>query len=533
MRTNDQAETAVRQEVAASRTEKQAMATIYGTNGNDRDDLGGTDLIGTAQHDTIYGLGGSDLLDGLGGNDHLDGGSGINTIRGGAGYDYVKTAHGSGWYDGGSESDIIDFTALSQAGWFDLGAGWGSFSSQTTGRFTMVNFENIYTGNGWDTIWGTNGVNEIRSGSGWDTVHALGGHDTVRAGVGDDYVDGGTGDDWIDGAEGWDELFGGLGNDLIYGGSGVDLLWGGHGDDRLVGGLGSDTVDGGESGFDTAYFSDLSSLHSGVTVDMPAQKATYGHNGIWETDNLFRIDKVVGSYGSDKMIAGATTEFDGNGGHDNILSGSGANRLHGGLGNDWINYEKSTAGVVVNLQHQTASGGWAAGDVLSSFEHAGGSAHVDLLRGSNGENMLAGGAGNDTIYGDGGADRIWGDAGRDTIWGGSGGDRFLFMTSTDSAYTSGPDRIHDFSAAQGDRIVLKMDANWHLNGKQGFTSLLAGADGWDGAFRAGTIGYHYSGGDTYVDINLMDHNSGNGYDAPEMQIRLTGIHNLTWSSFEF
>jgi hypothetical protein len=31
----------------------------------------------------------------------------------------------------------------------------------------------------------------------------------------------------------------------------------------------------------------------------------------------------------------------------------------------------------------------------------------------------------------------------------------------------------------------------------------------------------------------MDHNSGGGFDAPEMQIRLTGIHNLSWSSFEF
>jgi Ca2+-binding RTX toxin-like protein len=510
------------------------MATIYGTSGNDSHDLGGTDLIGTAQADYIYGLDGSDLLDGRGGNDYLDGGSGSNTIRGRGGLDYVRSTGTSGWYDGGAGHDIMDFSGIAQSGSFDLGAGWGNYSTQVTGRFTMANFESLYTGSGWDMITGSNAGNEIRSGGGWDEIAARGGNDTVRAGSGDDYVDGGDGDDWIDGEDGWDDLIGGAGDDLIYGRGGVDLLWGGSGDDRLVGGFGADTIDGGESGFDTAYYSDLTGLYSGVTIDMPAQKASYGHNAgqIFEFDYLFRIDKVVGSVQGDKMIAGATTEFDGLTGNDNILSGSGANRLHGGADNDWINYEKSTAAVAVNLASQTASGGWANGDVLSSFENAAGSAHADTLRGSNGANMLAGNAGNDVIYGEGGIDRIWGDGGYDQMWGGSGGDFFIFASTQDSAYASGPDSIRDYSRTQGDKIVVSaIDANLHVVGSNDFASLKAGIHGWDDAFTAGTISYRHVSGNTVVSFNTSDAESAYGFDAPEMQITLAGIHNMQWSDF--
>lgn len=516
------------------------MTIIYGTNGNDRGDLGGSDLIGTNLADEIFGLAGDDLLNGRGGNDYLNGGAGRNTIVGGAGYDYVR-ADGAlgGFFDGGADDDIMEFTS-GASGFFDLGAGWATFSSnQALGRFSMQNFESLYTGAGFDTIWGTEGANEIRSGGGYDTVFGRGGVDTIRAGTGDDHVEGGAGNDWIDGEDGWDGLFGGTGNDMMYGRGGADLLWGGHGDDVMSGGLGSDTIDGGEGGFDTASFADLPSLVTGLTIDMTTSKATYTYYpGTWEqgtvteTDNLYRIDKVIGSWSNDYVTLGATTEFSGLFGNDNMYSGSGANRLDGGADSDLISYERSTAGVSVNLTAQTATGGWATGDVLTAFERAEGSAFADTLRGSGDVNHLFGGGGTDVIYGEGGADRLWGDAGYDQMWGGSGADVFIFASTLDSPYSSGSDWIRDFSRAQGDKISIgSIDANWGLSGLNDVSAFTLGLDGWDADFRAGTLNYRHSGGDTYVELNCSDLQSSAGFDAPELQIRLSGIHMLSISDF--
>ena len=436
------------------------MATIYGTNGNDRADLGGSDLVGTNGNDRIYGYAGSDYILGLFGHDTIDAGTGTHdTVFAGDGDDAVISgSNSSGFFDGGAGVDTMIFTTGS-SGSFHLGAGWASFGSAVSARFAMSAFENLSTGAGNDTIDGSSGRNVISSGAGHDVVRAGGGDDEVFAGGGDDYADGGSGNDRIRGEDGRDELFGGLGNDTLDGGNGNDLLWGGYGNDTMIGGRGNDTLDGGDGGFDTA---DYSGHVAAVTVDMAAGRAYSTINGASEVDSLFRIDKVVGSSYGDALYASATTELSGNGGNDWLVSGSGANVIAGG------------------------------------------------------------------------ADRIHGGDGVDTMYGESGADIFVFQSTAESTPSLGGDTVKDFQKGL-DRIDLSgIDANINASqgGDQAFYRLTGYAGpGWEPGFVAGTINVSHAGGQTYVHINTSDQLNQNGYDAPEMFLRLDGYHDLALSDF--
>lgn len=189
------------------------MATIYGTSGNDRDDLGGSDLEEMGGNDNIYGYAVSDYILGLGGHDTIDAGTGTHdTVFAGGGDDAVISASTYGFFDGGAGVDTMIFTS-SASGTFHLGGGWASFGTTPYARFTMSAFENHSTGAGNDTIDGSSGRNVVSSGAGLDVVRAGVGDDEAFAGSGADYVDGGSGNDRIRGEDGQDELFGGLGND--------------------------------------------------------------------------------------------------------------------------------------------------------------------------------------------------------------------------------------------------------------------------------------------------------------------------------
>jgi serralysin len=83
--------------------------------------------------------------------------------------------------------------------------------------------------------------------------------------------------------------------------------------------------------------------------------------------------------------------------------------------------------------------------------------------------MLYGGSGNDFLKGGAGADYLVGGSGADLMFGGTGPDRFVFTSTADSTLFN-PDKIADFSAAEGDRIdVAAIDANVFAAGDQAFT----------------------------------------------------------------
>jgi Ca2+-binding RTX toxin-like protein len=142
----------------------------------------------------------------------------------------------------------------------------------------------------------------------------------------------------------------------------------------------------------------------------------------------------------------------GGGGADRIKGGEGTDDLDGGSGTDTLDYIGSSAGVVVNISKNTASGGHAQGDSISHFERVLGSNFNDTFSGTSGTNLLKGYTGADSLYGaggndvldgGGGVDRIEGQAGADQLIGGSGRDIFVFRQTGDStAVSAGRDYYH-------------------------------------------------------------------------------------------
>jgi Ca2+-binding RTX toxin-like protein len=123
-------------------------------------------------------------------------------------------------------------------------------------------------------------------------------------------------------------------------------------------------------------------------------------------------------------------------------------------------YTENTVAVSVNLATGIGHGGTAEGDTLTGVDGVYGGSGNDTLVGASGANILVGNAGNDVIQGNGGGD---------SLAGGAGADRFVFTALSDSTVAA-PDRITDFSHAQGDRIDLHLiDANTTVAGDQAFS----------------------------------------------------------------
>src|SRR6185369_374038 len=72
----------------------------------------------------------------------------------------------------------------------------------------------------------------------------------------------------------------------------------------------------------------------------------------------------------------------------------------------------------------------------------------DTQDGGDGADQVRGGRGNDVISGGAGDDYVSGDRGDDTVSGGAGADRFH------GSQDAGIDRVLDFNAAEGDRVML-------------------------------------------------------------------------------
>ena len=169
------------------------------------------------------------------------------------------------------------------------------------------------------------------------------------------------------GLEGDDVINAGPGDDFVYGGEGSDTLIGGQGDDYLHGA----DPDGADSSLqDSVDTVDYSTSTGAVTVDLEAEEASDGMGG---TDQLFSIERVIGSDFDDTFwYSDVQNFFEGRGGNDDLYGGGGGDELYGGEGADYLD-----------------GGG---GDILVG---GGGS---DRLFGRDGD-VLDGGAGNDVIVG--------------------------------------------------------------------------------------------------------------------------------------
>jgi Ca2+-binding RTX toxin-like protein len=540
--------------------------TINGLGGNDK-------LIGWEAGDTINGGAGKDTVTGGTGDDIVNGGAGADKLFGGGGSDTFSCA-GSGAavtvdlstniVSGGTASgdtisgfenligsihvdvllgDSLDNIVEGGGGGDSLKgrAGIDTLSYESSGAAVSVNlatnsasggdangdvflgFENLLGSAFDDTLTGNGIANVIGGGAGDDTIRGGGGADTLKGGAGSDILTYQGSDAGVsinlaansasgghaagDVISGFENVVGSAFNDILIGNSLANVLAAGGGNDTVEGGAGVDTLDGG-AGIDTLAY-EISG--AAVSVNLATKVAGGGHaNG----DVITGFENVVGSAFSDTLTGnGIANAISGGDGDDTIKGNAGADTLKGGAGSDTLTYQGSDAGISIDLAANSASGGHAAGDVISGFENIIGSGFVDSLTGNGFGNDIAGGAGDDTISGLGGQDRLAG---------GGGADGFVYTALAQSGTTAGTrDIIADFV---------------HLTDKVDVHLIDAIAGGSDDAFSfietdpftgAGQIRAVQSGGDTILKFNTE------GPDTAEMTILLAGVDAATLTAADF
>jgi Ca2+-binding RTX toxin-like protein len=375
------------------------MAEIFGTPDPDL-------LNGTSGDDLITGEDGNDTIDGMEGNDLVAAVGSMVLMTGGAGDDtFVDTNGTADTYDGAGGTDTIDYRFHASNVFVYLnsfGNGQGHYGD------VLISIENVITGSGNDTVWGTAGTNRIETGAGDDLLLSNGGGDTLIGGAGNDVYYGARADDLIIEAanEGIDlvrasagvytlpdnvenllsEFEGGvifagnaLGNEItginyndrLYGAGGNDILDGGGGYDELYGGLGDD----------------IYLLRPGYDdTDLIVENANEGIDEVRTYLTSFTLPANVENL-SVLIATTATVTYTGN---------ELANSISGALGND-------------------------------------------VLSGLGGDDMLFGGSGNDTLYGGDGNDFLDGGTGSDWLYGGAGDDVLRVGPLSSNAVMDGGD----------------------------------------------------------------------------------------------
>jgi Ca2+-binding RTX toxin-like protein len=277
-----------------------------------------------------------------------------------------------------------------------------------------------------EDLTGTPGDDVIVGRGGDDLIVGRGGSDTVCGGTGSDFISGGAEADDLHGGSGDDNLRGGDGDDLIRGGQGADFLTGGTGNDELagatnpfpfieslMGGPGDDHLLGGE-GLDRALYFDSPAA---VQVDLGAGTAV--GDG---TDDMFRVEGVIGSNFDDILIGDDSPNGLVGGPGNDVIRGLDSGRLDsdsdllfgaegnddidGGTGFDFASYDAGCLPVTLDLVAETATGG-QGDDALNDIEGAFGSDCADTLIGDEGENGFVPLGGDDSIFGGQGPDTVF------------------------------------------------------------------------------------------------------------------------------
>ena len=119
---------------------------------------------------------GDDLLIGNALNNFLEAGSGLDRVFGGFGFDWLKGGSGEGddYYDGGPDTDTVDFSSTSLGITVDLSASGNHAFGPEIGVDQLISIENIVGGAGNDTITGDTGANLLQGAGGDDWLQGDG-----------------------------------------------------------------------------------------------------------------------------------------------------------------------------------------------------------------------------------------------------------------------------------------------------------------------------------------------------------------------
>ena len=426
--------------------------TLHGDAGNDH-------LYGGRGNDTLRGGAGNDHLWGNGGTDTLEGGTGNDTyyLHAAPNGTVADTVTEDATMMGGM-ADTITF-AKSHFGIesYTIDAHVeniiGSSEDDTiTGNDSMNTIEG---GDGADTLSG----GDANSGTdNMDTVSYASSDRRVRVDLSDDSASGGhaSGDTLVPGT--FENVMGSAHGDILTGDDGDNTLWGLDGDDTIEGGTGNDTIEGGagademhggKSGDPDTMNTEMNTLSyagsdAGVTVNLATASVSGGHadgdeietyefqdadgdgdpgrdedgekidvatfvnvTGSAHNDHLtgdMFANNLTGGKGDDSLRGGAEADV--------LAGGAGADRLDGGSSThdhdgdddtpeiqheDWAAYRSATAGVMVNLNTGSGTGGDAMGDTLKNIELVWGSKHGDTFVASEGVDIIHGDGGSDTV----------------------------------------------------------------------------------------------------------------------------------------
>ncbi|WP_108820440.1 calcium-binding protein [Pseudovibrio sp. Alg231-02] len=413
--------------------------TLFGGGGNDilraANDHMPTHLYGGTGTDTLYGSAGQELLSGGEGNDTItsNGGGDIILFRRGDGHDVIKGTSGA-------EIVVLEDIAINEVEFemlhtdllitiIDTGEtvriqqafvptrGISKVSFGKGGGYSIESIVNILTMStaGDDDINGlTAFTNELFGGEGDDTISGGSKYDQIYGGTGNDLLKGRAGDDVLKGGDGNDTLDGGIGNDWLNGGKGDDILKGGSGDDLFFWERGS----GNDEIHTQAGNDHLVLLGKSITLDaVKFSRTGYDLHVIIAGDDggtlsvkrfFFNFENGDGAYAIKTILfkdqnfyltAEQVAEL-------TLLGTDENDALIGTIGSDEIN-------------------GLAGNDVID------GDAGDDILRGGSGHDELSGHYNNDKLLGGSGDDLLKGGAGDDVLHGGSGSDTLLGGSGND------------------------------------------------------------------------------------------------------
>ena len=389
---------------------------------------------GTLDRLTINGLGGDDnisaigvtlpisslVIDAGGGNDIVRS-NGDGTYLGGIGNDMMFAGLTSSLevMDGGDGVDTLDTTTWGGIYVINMITGVTNYSGES-----FLNFENLVTGAGDDTITGTSGDNIISTGAGIDTLNGGLGNDTLIGGIGADTMNGGGGNDIYEvdnlgdvvteqAGEGFDEVRTLISNyvipdqveRMVYTGPGGGILIGNAANNILVGGAGGDLFRLEHGGADNAIGND-------------------GADGFFFAGAMTNADTVDGGAGADQLAlqgvyAGLTFNAAGLVGVETVVLLAGNDTRFINLGGALLSYNLTTVDANV-----------AAGQLLTfqaNTLRAGENFTLNAAAETNGIILTFGGLGTETIIGGQQGDGFYFGTGRfnagDTINGGGGSDQ--------------------------------------------------------------------------------------------------------------